>query len=252
MAKNLYRDFGITLLIFWILLFLLCGFIFYIYISKITSQPTYFDTLIQNDILPYIFFKKNDPTMLYIFIILTLFNLIFSFVHGIYLFSKRKETSYSQKSEKDILNTTFVGYLFIFTAHIILFSPIFISMINSKYIGNLDNQNNITFIVSLLYGLLLIIGVILISIGLSEVKENDKKMKELKATSIVAPLFISITSIIYGILPSCFKFIHIQNDKNKNSLLEILQNTSEKQKNIEQNKIKSTQELLNVLLQKKS
>jgi cytochrome c biogenesis factor len=246
MAKNLYRDFGITLLIFWIFLFFICSFIFYIYINKITSQPTYFDTLIQNDILPYIFFKKNDPTMLYIFIILTLFNLIFSLVHGIYLFSKRKRSSYSQKSEKDILNTTFVGYLFIFTAHIILFLPIFLSMIKNNEIGNFNMNNNFILGFILLYGLLLIIGVILISIGLSEVKENDKKMKELKATSIVAPVSISITTILFSIIPLSCKLMSMNNSQN--SLSKILQITSEKQQQSVNNSKNITTEFLQKII----
>ncbi len=207
-----YKDFGIALLVFWIFLFLFALYITYIYLNKISSPfKSYISNLlsksnnetnIENNILPYVFYNKDDYTMLYLFLFLTLLNFVFSLVHGIYLYSKKKEDSYTKKDEKDILTTTFVGYFFIFIAHLILFVPI----VFNKSIGT--NNNITTLITGLVYGVLMIIGVILISVGLSGTREKDKKMKELKSASIMAPVLIAITGILYGIIPACYKLLN--------------------------------------------
>lgn len=245
-----YKAFGATLLSFWIILFLLSIYVFYIYYMKLTNNSSNIMESIKsifktgktsNNISTSISNRKifsyllGDEKMFMVFVILTFLSLIFSLVHCIYLFAERKANSYTKKDEKDILTITFVGYLFIFIAYLSLFIPI---------IFNLD----IPFeFVSICYGLFMVIGVILISVGLSQAHEKDKKMKNLKSTSIVAPSLISITGIIYGIAPACCKLIDIQNDIKKNTLSEILKNTTEKQAIIEYNKKKSMEKLLNAL-----
>ena len=115
-------------------------------------------------------------------------------------FLKKKEDSYTKKDEKDILNTTFAGYCLIIGAHIILFLPI---------TGIFGPVNDIALSVGLSYGLLMIIGVILLSVGLSHSNESDKKMKELKSASIMAPVLLAITGILYGIVPYCCNIFNI-------------------------------------------
>jgi hypothetical protein len=55
----------------------------------------------------------------------------------------------------------------------------------------------------------MIVGVILISVGLSQSNESDKKMKELKSASIVAPSLLAITGILYGIVPACCSLLKL-------------------------------------------
>lgn len=209
-----YKSFGATLLAFWIILFIVSSIIFFIYINKINNIiaiPDFLSKFItEKEIFPYIFWNKE---MLYTFIVLTFLTFIFTLVHGIYIFSKRKEESYSKKDEKDVLNTTFAGYWLIIGAYLILFIPIF---------GIFGNVNDITLYASLTYGILMIIGLILLSVGLSQTHEKDKKMKELKAVSIVAPSLIGITGIIYGIAPACCKLFNITEPLSSNVSSNIL------------------------------
>ena len=170
-----YKNFGITLLIFYIVIFLLFLYIGYLQSNGIT--PNALKILWRNE------------TMAYSFFLLIFLTLVFGLVHGIYIYSKRSEKSYTKKDEKDILTTTFVGYFFIIIAHIILFT---LFIFNTEF-----NELLIS-----LYSLLTIIGIILISVGLSNIHEKDKKMNELKKVSIVAPVLITIITTIYGIAPS--------------------------------------------------
>ncbi len=235
---NLYRDFGATLLSFWITLLLLSFYVFYIYYVKLNNKSSKINSsnIIEsiksvfktgttsnsastsngaatsnsastsnsvstsnsrNTLITSFPYLLGDQNMFLGFVTLTFLSLIFSLVHGIYLFAERKKDSYTKKDEKDVLTMTFVGYLFIFFAYLALFLPI---------IFNLDLPLNLPFI---MYGLFMVIGVILISVGLSQVHEKDKKMKNLKSTSIVAPSLISITGLIYGIAPACCSLINI-------------------------------------------
>lgn len=243
-----YKAFGISLLVFWILLFIIYLLVSVLYINKIEenslSLPESIKNLMKdNEIFPYVFWNKN---MLYLFIALTFVNFIFSLVHGIYLFSKRKEKSYTKKDVKDILNTTYAGYWLIIGAHIILFLPM---------TGIFGNLNDISLYTSLAYGILIVIGVILLAVGLSEVREeniknesseeyniNEKnsknskksKLKELKSASIVAPVFIGITGILYGIAPACCKLFNIMPSESlTNSLIKELNKQSNKNNNPE-------------------
>ncbi len=244
-----YKDFGITLLVFWIFLFLFALYTV-IHINNISSPlissirdfiskkndeikvEKNDEIKVENNILPYVFWNKDDHTMLHLFFLLTFLNFIFSLVHGIYLYSKRKEDSYTKKDEKDILTTTFVGYLFIFIAHLLLFIPIVI-----KSIGKL---NNITLISALTYGILMIVGVILISVGLSQSNESDKKMKELKSASIVAPSLLAITGILYGIVPACCSLLKLSlNDITPNITNSTFNKASKFSKILEESSLKN-------------
>lgn len=189
-----YKSFGITLLLFWILIVILSMYVFYIYYNNLVSN-------INLNLIPYLFWNNH---MFYTFVIFTFLILLFSLIHGIYLFSVKKENSYTKKDEKDVLTTTFVGYFFIILAYLILFVPIIIQL-------NLSSKSNITLIASILFGLFTIIGMILISVGLSKSNEKDQKLKNLKYTSVVSPILISITSLIYGIAPASTILVDIQN-----------------------------------------
>ncbi len=197
-----YKSFGASLLALYILTFILFIIItiisFKLYeIPTNDSLSTFIHKIYKIENFEYLFWNKN---MFYLFIGITLLNLIFGLVHGIYIFSKRKEKSYTKKDEKDVLTTTFVGYLFITIANIILFVSLLCKI-------NLDK--NTLIVITFIYGLLMIIGVILISIGLSEVSEKDNKMKSLKSASIVAPSLIGITGIMYGISRASCNLIDI-------------------------------------------
>ncbi len=174
-TNKLYKNFGITLLTFYIFTFLL-----YIYIAYLQSNG------ISNIALKL--FSNEINT--YIFLGITFLILIFGLIHGIYIFSKRKETSYTTKDQKDILTTTFVGYFFIIMAYIILFSAIIV------------NDISILNIPIILFTLLMVIGIILISVGLSNAHEKDKQLNNLKQTSIVSIVLITINTLLFGLLPA--------------------------------------------------
>lgn len=209
-----YKKFGKALLGLWISFIIICGVIFAFYIhliNKTTLLPESINKFIKDKQLfpfPYIFL--ND-TMLYLFIFFTLLIFVFSLVHGIYIFSKKKEDTYTKKSEKDILNTTMAGYCLIIGAYFILLLPM---------TGIFGSINDITLSISLLFGLLMIIGVVLLSVGLSNIQEKEKELKELKSASIMSPVFIAFTGIIYGIVPACCTLL-----KPPNSVTNISSNT---------------------------
>lgn len=213
-----YKSFGKTLLAFWIFFFIVYAIIFVIYVNKIMSISGSFNEFIKKELFPFPYIFLNDK-MLYFFIFLTLCIFVFSLVHCIYIFSKKKEDSYTKKSEKDILNTTFSGYLLIIGAQIILFLPM---------ICQFGPINEIILSIRLLYGLLMIIGVVLLSVGLSQSREKDKKMKELKSASIMTPVLIAISGIIYGIVPACCELLKNPQTTSMNPLINVLNSQIQK------------------------
>ena len=86
-----YKSFGATLLAFWIFFFIVFIIVSLIYINltdKIKHLPTFLtDFTTNNTIFPYIFLNKE---MLFLFIFITLCIFVFTLVHGIYIFSKKK------------------------------------------------------------------------------------------------------------------------------------------------------------------
>jgi hypothetical protein len=242
MAKKIYKDFGITLLVFYIVIFVFLLFICGVFVKLMETDKSddFLSTFIRTNFslisFNTLFYNTN---MFGLFVAITLLNLIFGLVHGIYIFSQKKVDFYTVKNEKDILKPTFAGYMLIIIAYLLLiFLPLCFPNI---FIFDEKNTKYKLIGITLLFGLLVVIGTILLGVGLSNIKEKDKKMKDLRSASIVAPTFIGITGVIYGIVhASCIlidkDLINSENKKqediNPNQIITILQNQREQMKNI--------------------
>ncbi len=243
MAKKIYKDFGITLLVFYIvifvLLFITCGIFVKLKPMEENLSDDFLSKFIKNfNIISFntLFYNEN---MFGLFVAITLLNLIFGLVHGIYIFSQKKVDFYTKKNEKDILKPTFAGYMLIIIAYLLLiFLPLCFPNI---FIFDEKNTKYKLIGITLLFGLLVVIGAILLGVGLSNIEEKDKKMKELRSVSIVAPTFIGITGVIFGIVhASCIlidkDLINSENKKtegiNPNQIITILKNQREEMKKI--------------------
>lgn len=242
-----YKKFGKALLSLWIIFLIFCAIVFFLQINiikNITTLP--FDFITNKTLFPF----YGNENMLYAFIGLTILFFVFSLVHGIYIFSKRKEASYTKKSEKDILNTTMAGYCLIVGAY-----TIFI-VFSLAYMRDSEVYTNFGTLFMLSFMLFMIIGVVLLSVGLSQIheKDGDKKMKELKSVSIMSPIFSSIIGIIYGIVPLCSELFKIVPDKitsvNNPLLTELKRQTNQMKvmnavKSLEQKAIKNIEAIKN-------
>jgi hypothetical protein len=159
-----------------------------------------------------------NQTIFILFMFFTFFLFIFGIIHISYIYTNKRFRN--TEDDKHILKNTFGGYMLTSISYLI-FTIVIIYLLSSK-----EEINDHIFIgLRVLYGILGLISIILLSIGLAKIKNDDKKDK-LYVPSAIATTLVALNTFIISIGPilcSMYKNTNNKNNNNNNKYIELLE-----------------------------
>ncbi len=199
--QTLKRKLGISLYVLFIIIFVA---FFAITTYTYRSYPQYVRKINE-------FFYGTS--IFYTFMFLSLLIFIFGLVQIIYFFSVKKYND--SHTDRRVLLHTYSGYILLIVAYIILT----VAFIWNLFVSLLHSDTILT--THIIFAIIGLVVMILLCIGLAESSEPDSG-KGTKGAAIMAPVFITIQSLMIGIIPILCKMNLYENSGDSPLNIELL------------------------------